>query len=154
MKKETTVVIIALVVLVVLGFYLGGWPLLNFNPKNPNSIQKNVLVDSMYSPKHGSYLTDSKGMTLYVYTLDERLKSKCDIMCQKTWRPFIYDGVNLDLYSDKLSQRLNVLKRDDGSSQYAYGIKPLYYYINDNKPGDINGLATGNRDWEVVTANK
>lgn len=98
----------------------------------------------------GEYLTDTKGMTLYVYADDKKLKSSCAGDCLKKWPPFMYDDKGLELFTDVLSKRMNVIKRDDGSYQYAYGEKPVYYYAGDDKPGDTlgNGLNAGK--WSIV----
>jgi predicted lipoprotein with Yx(FWY)xxD motif len=34
---------------------------------------------------------------------------------------------------------LSIITRDDGSTQYAWKGKPLYYFRNDKKPGDTTG---------------
>jgi predicted lipoprotein with Yx(FWY)xxD motif len=32
-----------------------------------------------------------------------------------------------------------VITREDGSKQWAYKGKPLYYWVKDTKPGDVSG---------------
>lgn len=87
----------------------------------------------------GEYLTDGRGMTLYVFGKDKSGESSCYDACAETWTPFLYDGKDLKNFSDDLTKRLNVIKRKDGKSQYAYGLKPLYYYKGDKNSGDVSG---------------
>ena len=110
-----------------------------------------TVVSSTKSAKYGDYLTDSKGITLYVSGDDKKLQSSCNDECAKTWLPFMYDSKDLASSTDKLGKRLNVIKRSDGSSQYAYGEKPLYYYSGDKNPGDMNGNGLNDGKWSIVT---
>ena len=40
---------------------------------------------------------------------------------------------------DKVSGDLSINTRDDGSKQWAYKGKPLYFWAKDAKPGDKTG---------------
>jgi predicted lipoprotein with Yx(FWY)xxD motif len=42
-----------------------------------------------------------------------------------------------------------VVTRDDGSKQWAYKGKPLYFWKDDKKPGDVDGDNRGNV-WHVA----
>lgn len=97
----------------------------------------------------GTYLTDGKGMTLYVFGNDKRLTSSCTGSCAETWPPFPYDNRDLKGTTDSLLKNLNVIKRSDGTYQYAWGEKPLYHYKGDSKPGDTNGNGI-NQVWSVI----
>ena len=54
-------------------------------------------------------------------------------------------------FSDLLSQydKSHSRKRDDGSKQWAYKGKPLYYWKDDKKGGDVEG-DNRNNIWHVV----
>ena len=94
----------------------------------------NALVGSIEKEKIGKYLTDTKGMALYVNSIDNKEKNTCTGECLKKWPIFEYDSKNLTSFTDVLSKRMNVIKRTDNIyQQYAYGDKPLYYYIEDKK---------------------
>lgn len=97
-----------------------------------------------------NYLTDAKCMTLYVSSADKAGVSNCDAKCTETWKPFAYDQTDLKTLTSDLAKTLNIIKRKDGTYQYAYGNTPLYYYSGDVKAGDAkgNGLASG--QWSVV----
>jgi predicted lipoprotein with Yx(FWY)xxD motif len=43
----------------------------------------------------------------------------------------------------------SLVTRNDGSKQWAYRGKPLYYWIKDTKPGDKTGDNV-NKVWHVV----
>jgi len=93
----------------------------------------------------GTFLVDGAGMTLYVFDNDnDPGKSTCTEGCAKAWPPF---GPKAGDPSPTGS--LGVIARDDGSKQYGYKGKPLYYYAKDKKAGDTTGHGAGNRWWVV-----
>jgi len=73
------------------------------------------------------YLTDLEGMSLYTFDNDAVNLSNCDSECQKIWPLFI--GM------DNGSEDIQPLS----TNQLAYRQHPLYYFINDNQAGDVNG---------------
>lgn len=113
-----------------------------------------TIVDTIKSPTLGEYLTDVKGMTLYLTADDKNLTSSCTGECVKTWIPFMYDNEKVTNYKDTLSQRMNVVKRPDGTLQYAYGAKPLYYYVGDKNVGDVLGNGLNSGKWSIVLVTK
>ena len=83
-------------------------------------------------------LTDAKGMTLYTFDNDkEANKSSCTGNCLNNWPLLKVDA------SDKDVGDWKVIARDDGSKQWAYKSKPLYYFAMDKAPGDKNGDGRG-----------
>lgn len=159
MNEKLIVVILIVLALVGGGIYLNKDLLFsnsNQGIKNVNSntgtpIIKDVIVNYWSSKENGAYLTDEKGMTLYTSTADTRLKSNCDSECAKTWIPYTNTGKKtLRSYQDRLSKKINIILRSDGTSQYAYTIWPLYYYIGDKKPGETNGKSLENGKWNIV----
>ena len=83
------------------------------------------------------YLTDSKGMTLYYFTLDTNGKSACYGPCEKAW-PVFY-ARDLTVSSDLNPKDFGTVARNDGSMQTTYKGWPLYYWVADQKPGDMTG---------------
>jgi predicted lipoprotein with Yx(FWY)xxD motif len=81
----------------------------------------------------GKVLTDAKGMTLYTFDKDEKGKSNCNGDCAKAWPPAMATA------SDKPTGNLTIIKRDDGTMQWADEGKPLYTFVKDTKPGDVTG---------------
>lgn len=75
------------------------------------------------------------GMTLYTFDRDApgSGKSVCNGPCAANWPP-------LAAAADARAQGdWSVVTRDDGSRQWAYKGKPLYYWVKDAKPGDRSG---------------
>lgn len=93
----------------------------------------------------GTILTGPNGMTLYIFALDtEPGKSVCAKGCARKWPPF-QPGANDPAPKGPVS----IITREDGSKQYAYKGKPLYFWVNDEKPGDTTGHKVGGV-WFVV----
>ena len=78
-------------------------------------------------------MVDHKGMTVYTFDKDSGGKSMCNDECAKNWPPMMAPA------GATASGKWSVIKRDDGTSQYAYDGKPLYTFVKDKKPGDMIG---------------
>lgn len=81
----------------------------------------------------GKILTDSHGMSLYTFDMDKGGKSACNGACAANWPPLMASA------SDKPSDDWTIIKRDDGSMQWAYYGKPVYTWKGDTKAGDVTG---------------
>ena len=81
----------------------------------------------------GKTLVDERGMTLYTFDSDTPGKSNCGGKCAGNWPPLVApaNAVNMNDWT--------VIVRGDGSKQWAYKGKPLYRWMNDKQPGDIDG---------------
>lgn len=133
-----------------------------YDTKNNSSLKENVInqvatfktgsiVGVGSSKVIGNYLTDSKGMTLYVSNKDTNLESKCDSVCTQRWPIFEYDNQDLEKSSDPYAKKLNIIKANNKKYlQYAYGAKPLYRFSGDTKPGDLNGIGANSGEWSIV----
>jgi predicted lipoprotein with Yx(FWY)xxD motif len=93
----------------------------------------------------GSTLTNSGGMTLYVYAKDKNGKSACTGACAKNWPPFEASA------GATAPANYSIIKRDDGGAQWAYKGKPLYAFSKDKKSGDTSGSGLGKGAWTVAT---
>ena len=107
---------------------------------------ESVLV--AHTPALGSYLTDTAGKTLYVFTKDTATTTACSGTCLAKWPAFAPD------YPLKVPSSLNLadfapLARTDNVTQTAYKGQPLYYYSGDNAPGDTKGQGFNNL-WYVA----
>jgi predicted lipoprotein with Yx(FWY)xxD motif len=91
----------------------------------------------------GTVLTDPKGMTLYTYDKDAAGTSNCVDQCAVNWPPAMATS------ADKPVGDLTIIKRPDGTLQWADEGKPLYTFIKDKKPGDVTGDNMKNV-WHVV----
>ena len=86
----------------------------------------------------GGVLTDTKGMTLYTFDNDkEPNKSACAGNCLNNWPVLKAEA------ADKNMGEWTVITRDDGSKQWAYKGKPLYYFSMDKAAGDKLGDGRG-----------
>lgn len=151
-KNTISVLILALVLASAVVFYrLNKISVPAENENTSINLVAGSVAGSVKSDSLGEYLTDTKGMTLYVNALDEKLKSTCIGSCLKQWPMFEYDNKTITVNTDTLSKRLTVFKRSDGTyQQYAYGGRPLYYYVGDVNPGDTSGLGLNKGQWSIV----
>lgn len=85
----------------------------------------------------GPMLTDEAGMTLYFFSRDSRMTSRCEGGCLSNWPVFYADDLTLDEGLDEAD--FAVITRPDGAQQTTYKGWPLYYFSNDNAPGQTNG---------------
>jgi len=87
--------------------------------------------------KVGSFLTDEKGMTLYVFKKDTPGKSVCAGSCVEAWPLFYSEKVSVS--GGPKAEDFGTITRDDGKKQTTYKGMPLYYFVKDAKPGDTTG---------------
>ncbi len=92
----------------------------------------------------GEALVDASGKALYTYDKDAEGKSNCNDKCAQNWPP-------LAAKADASEEGdWTIIKRDDGTSQWAYKGKPLYTWIKDEKPGAAAGDGVGGV-WHLAT---
>lgn len=86
------------------------------------------------SASYGKYLTDSKGLTLYLFTRDKaKGKSTCFGACEKAW-PIVTGKPKL---AKGVKGKVGTTKRKDGRVQATLNGHPLYYYVDEKKAGQI-----------------
>jgi predicted lipoprotein with Yx(FWY)xxD motif len=78
-------------------------------------------------------LVGANGMTLYTFDRDADGKSACNGPCAANWPPLMA-GANA-----KAEGGWSIVTRDDGTKQWAYKGKPVYFWAKDQKPGDKTG---------------
>ena len=89
-------------------------------------------------------LVGANGMTLYTFDNDKVPgKSACNGPCATLWPPLMAGA------SDQPSGDWTVVTRDDGSRQWAWKGKPVYFYQADKAAGDKTGDNFRNV-WHVV----
>ncbi|MBX5468805.1 MAG: hypothetical protein IRZ21_02790 [Thermoleophilaceae bacterium] len=86
----------------------------------------------------GTFLVDSKGMTLYLFQKDTGSSSTCSGACAAAWPPFKTSG-KPKAGAGVQASLLGTTKRSDGSTEVTYNGHPLYYYAGDAAPGDTTG---------------
>lgn len=93
----------------------------------------------------GKIYTDANGMTLYTFDKDEAGKSNCYDECATEWPPFEASAGAMT------EDEWTIIERTDGKKQWAYEGKPLYFYDDDKKAGDMMGNGEGGV-WHVAMA--
>lgn len=107
-------------------------------------IQTNEIYLINNSPSKGNYLTDLKGMTLYTFDQDTIGASNCYDACANIWPSYVF-SVN----PASVSENIGSITRKDGSKQWAWKGKALYYYSGDKNAGDTNGDGVEGT-WHIV----
>jgi predicted lipoprotein with Yx(FWY)xxD motif len=92
----------------------------------------------------GQYGVGANGMTLYTFDKDTKGVSNCNGNCAGIWPPYTTATT-----PSTLPANVTVIKRADGSMQFAYTGMPLYYYASDQKAGDMTGDGVGGT-WHVA----
>jgi predicted lipoprotein with Yx(FWY)xxD motif/plastocyanin len=98
----------------------------------------------------GTFLADDQGRTLYLFTKDTPNTSNCYDKCEAAWPPLFTKGA--PVADDGVDAALlGTTTRKDGSIQVTYNGWPLYYYVKDQKPGEVTGQNVGDV-WFVLSA--
>jgi predicted lipoprotein with Yx(FWY)xxD motif len=95
----------------------------------------------------GKYLTDYEGKTLYWFKKDPPGKTACLGSCLDKWS--IYYRKNVETPKELKAEDFKTITRPDGKKHTLFRGYPLYYYINDKKPGDTSGQGI-NKEWFVI----
>jgi predicted lipoprotein with Yx(FWY)xxD motif len=83
-------------------------------------------------------------MTLYILDRDTTPgKSTCNAQCATNWPPLMASA------DPKPAGSWTTVVRDDGAKQWAYKGKPLYFWKDDKKAGDILGDGRNNV-WRIA----
>jgi len=90
-------------------------------------------------------LVGANGMTLYTFDKDAGGKSACNGPCAMNWPPLMA-GTDAKAVGD-----WSVITRDDGSRQWAWRGRPLYFWSKDTQPGQRSGDGF-NQVWHVARA--
>ncbi|WP_443054260.1 COG4315 family predicted lipoprotein [Streptomyces sp. NBC_00271] len=98
----------------------------------------------------GRILVDQSGRTLYGFTRDKSSVSNCGTDCIAVW-PALTSSTAARAGAGTEKSLLSKAKLTGDVSQVTYGDWPLYYYVGDAVPGDINGQGLDG-EWFVVTA--
>lgn len=98
-----------------------------------------ATVSTAQSSDYGTYLVDSDGMSLYLFTTDvQGEKSTCYDACATAWPPLLTDGETM-AEGSAMADMLGTIERKDGTMQVTYNGWPLYYFVKDKAAGDTAG---------------
>lgn len=96
------------------------------------------------------YLVGPDGLTLYTFANDEPGVSNCTDECLDNWPPLTVPEGEEPTAGDSVTGELGVIEREDGTRQVTYNEQPLYYFAQDQAPGDTTGHEVGDI-WFVAT---
>jgi predicted lipoprotein with Yx(FWY)xxD motif len=85
-----------------------------------------------------SFLTNSAGRSLYLWTPDTMTTSMCSGACATAWPPLTIKGAPTG-GSGVTAGDLGTIKRSDGRTQVTYAGHPLYTFAGDSGAGQTNG---------------
>jgi prepilin-type N-terminal cleavage/methylation domain-containing protein len=136
--------VLVLVIIAIVAFTL--WYVFNAKSNTSNSYdstagnqnqiikktQSGPVVQTKTDSKVGQYLADGSGKPLYTYNLDTDNTSNCTGSCLSTWP--VYEATS----TTNLPDKVGTITRTDGTKQYTYNKKPLYYFTSDSV-GKITG---------------
>ena len=89
---------------------------------------------------YGEYIVDGDSMSLYMFKADTvDNESQCYDACAEAWPPLITQGDPQAGDPAVQSGLVDTIQRRDGSTQVTYGGWPLYYFAQDQQPGDVQG---------------
>ena len=88
-------------------------------------------------------LAAENGMTLYVFDKDTGGTPTCYADCAAAWPAYAAKE------GDAMKKDWTMVKRTDGTMQWAYDGKPLYFFAKDAKKGDKVGDGMGGV-WHVI----
>ncbi len=94
----------------------------------------------------GDILVDGEGRTLYMFVPDDQGDPTCTDDCAATWPPFEGPATAGEGADGAL---LATATHPSGTTQATYDGWPLYYFANDQAPGDTNGQGL-NDVWFVL----
>ncbi len=101
-----------------------------------------------FTEELGPFLVDAEGNTVYLFTNDTTAgESVCYDDCALSWPPVPADDTMR--LPPGIQGTLGTTERDDGNSMLTYNDIPLYYFIADEEPGDVNGQDVG-EVWYIV----
>ncbi len=81
----------------------------------------------------GPVLVAPDGRTLYTYGKDSEGVSNCSGLCAAAWPPLLAPD------SARATDGFTLVTRSGGDKQWAHNGQPLYLYIGDSMPGDVDG---------------
>ena len=111
----------------------------------PAPVDEFVAISS--NSEFGEFLvggadSSQPGFTLYTFANDNGgPNSNCNGQCAVVWPPLLVDSAN-DL-SGPANVNLGTTVRDDGTTQVTFNNEPIYFYQDDNAPGETNGHGVG-----------
>jgi predicted lipoprotein with Yx(FWY)xxD motif len=125
----------------------------NINPpKSTKRGSHTVELNATPSAEIGTYVTDGAGRTLYRFDNDSATppRSTCNNDCATAWPPLLIKSPG-KIYPDGINPKIiGYVERADHTCQVTINGHPVYYFVTDTRPGDINGQGV-NGTWFAVS---
>jgi predicted lipoprotein with Yx(FWY)xxD motif len=119
------------------------------SPTPEMSETEEAEISVVNHPDYGNILIGNDNMTLYIFTVDGPNQSNCDDACLAIWPPLITRGSPI-LGAGVDPDKIGSAELADGSMIVTYNEMPLYYWIQDQQPGDVLGQGVGGV-WFVIS---
>lgn len=95
-------------------------------------------VITTVSSSAGTFLANSSGHAVYLWTKDSSGMSACSGACAGAWPPVTTTGT-VTASGGAKSSDLGTITRSDGTKQVTYDGHPLYFFSGDSGPGTASG---------------
>ncbi|HEY0637100.1 MAG TPA: hypothetical protein VGD67_05600 [Pseudonocardiaceae bacterium] len=124
------------------------------NPGGPGgaAVEAIAALVATELPGLGGVVTDDNGMTLYRFDKDTARpsKSNCEGECARAWPPVLVEQGE-EITANGIDRALiGTVTRADNTIQVTIAGWPVYRYIRDTRPGDVNGQGAGG-SWFAAT---
>jgi predicted lipoprotein with Yx(FWY)xxD motif len=121
-------------------------------PKSRTKGSNTVELNTAESNTIGTFVTDGAGRTLYRFDADSAKppKATCNGDCATAWPPLLIKSPGKIFPAGIDPQIVGYVERADGHCQVTINGWPVYYFIADGKPGDVNGQGI-NGKWFAVS---
>jgi predicted lipoprotein with Yx(FWY)xxD motif len=117
---------------------------------SPAGAQTATVVTVAHNPTWGQILTLGNGVTLYRLTADSKNKSTCTGACLAAWPPALLAAGQKKPVGHHGVRGLGTITTGAGRQVTYHGI-PLYEFVGDHGPGQVNGnVADTWGQWWVV----
>lgn len=102
--------------------------------------------------KLGDIVVDGRGMTVYIYDLDTPGSgtSACTGPCLDEWPP-VTAGTSTPQVAG-VGGQIGTIPGPDGTQQLTMNGWPLYLYVDDTAPGEVDGQGEGGVWWVLDSA--
>lgn len=113
---------------------------------------ESVTIEIRTAEPYGEHLAAQDGHVVYLFSGDRENESICYDACALAWPPVVTEGEPV-AGEGVDAAKLGTAERRDGEIQVTYSGAPLYYFIQDNAPGDTAGQGTQGfgGSWHLVS---
>jgi predicted lipoprotein with Yx(FWY)xxD motif len=100
------------------------------------SLARVAVIHLAHTP-HEAALVDRRGFAPYRFTHDRPASITCYGACAVAWPPYVVANRALASGTGAHTGLLGTVRRRDGRLQVTYAGHPLYYFIDDRRPGEV-----------------